>query len=172
MASCTVTIFSASSSEISRVLPSLPNSSSMDMMSSTRSRESAFRSSTKEALGMTWPSSTPNWSTMILRTRSTTVATFSPPFRLETWGLSGRHQAHRAQDAVDKSGGVVAAEGLGHLYRLVDGGAYRSPIIYQDFQDCKSEDIAVDRGELVDRPGGGSLGDHPVDALPVLQDAP
>src|ERR671924_101846 len=43
-ASPTVRIFSASSSEIS-----VPNSSSNDMMSSTRSSESAFRSSSKEA---------------------------------------------------------------------------------------------------------------------------
>src|SRR5213082_2048170 len=64
-ASPTVLILSASSSEIS-----IPNSSSRLMMSSTRSSESALRSSTNEASGFTSPSSTPSCSTMIFLRRS------------------------------------------------------------------------------------------------------
>src|SRR2546428_56990 len=64
-ASPTVLILSASSSEIS-----IPNSSSRLMMSSTRSSESALRSSTNEASGFTSPSSTPSCSTMIFLSRS------------------------------------------------------------------------------------------------------
>src|SRR6202035_5419150 len=44
------------------------------MTSSTVSRESAPRSSTKEAVGVTSPSSTPSCSTMIVFTRSSTLA--------------------------------------------------------------------------------------------------
>src|SRR5579862_3379908 len=68
-ASFTVAIFSASSSGIS-----MPKFSSKAMTSSTVSRESAPRSSTKEAVGVTSPSSTPSCSTMIVFTRSSTLA--------------------------------------------------------------------------------------------------
>ena len=61
----TVRIFSASSSEIS-----VPNSSSRLMISSTRSRESALRSSTNDASGLTSSSSTPSCSTTIFLSRS------------------------------------------------------------------------------------------------------
>src|SRR5208283_2092163 len=47
------------------------------MTSSTVSSESAPRSSTNEALGVTSPSSTPNCSTMICFTFSSTAAMFS-----------------------------------------------------------------------------------------------
>src|SRR5271157_305902 len=66
-ASCTVRIFSASSSGIS-----ISKASSKAMTSSTVSSESAPRSSTKEALGVTSASSTPNCSTMICFNRSST----------------------------------------------------------------------------------------------------
>src|SRR5579859_3930011 len=47
------------------------------MMSSTRSRESAFRSSTNDASGLTSSSSTPSCSTTIFLRRSYVVATDS-----------------------------------------------------------------------------------------------
>src|SRR5262245_6426035 len=67
-ASLTRVIFSASSSGIS-----MPNSSSNAMTSSTVSSESAPRSSTKEASGVTSSSSTPSCSTMMLFTLSATA---------------------------------------------------------------------------------------------------
>src|SRR5262245_59403421 len=67
MASPTVTIFSASSSGISR-----SNSSSNAITSSTVSRESAPRSSMNLAFGLTSSSSTPSCSQMISFTRSST----------------------------------------------------------------------------------------------------
>src|SRR5579883_2304602 len=73
MASCTVRIFSASSSGIS-----MSKASSNAMTSSTVSSESAPRSSTKEALLVTSPSSTPSCSTMICFTFSSTAAIRSP----------------------------------------------------------------------------------------------
>src|SRR6266496_2558573 len=69
MASWTVRIFSASSSGIS-----ISKASSKAMTSSTVSSESAPRSSTNEALGVTSPSSTPSCSTMICFTFSSTAA--------------------------------------------------------------------------------------------------
>src|SRR6266567_7635671 len=69
MASFTVRIFSASSSGIS-----ISNASSNAITNSTMSNESAPRSSTNEALGVTSPSSTPSCSTMICFTFSSTEA--------------------------------------------------------------------------------------------------
>src|SRR5579859_3437735 len=68
-ASFTVRIFSASSSGIS-----MSKASSKAMTSSTVSSESAPRSSTKEALAVTSPSSTPSCSTMICLTFSSAAA--------------------------------------------------------------------------------------------------
>src|SRR6266436_1588746 len=73
MASCTVRIFSAASSGIS-----MSKASSKAMTSSTVSSESAPRSSTKDALVVTSPSSTPSCSTMICFTFSSTAAIVSP----------------------------------------------------------------------------------------------
>src|SRR5271169_2005015 len=73
-ASFTVAIFSASSSGIS-----IPNASSKAITSSTVSSESAPRSSTNEALGVTSPSSTPSCSTIICFTRSSTLAILIVP---------------------------------------------------------------------------------------------
>src|SRR5271165_2631740 len=69
MASLTVRIFSACSSGIS-----MSKASSKAITSSTVSSESAPRSSTNDALGVTSPSSTPSCSTMICFTRSSTDA--------------------------------------------------------------------------------------------------
>src|SRR5690554_3799666 len=73
-ASPTVTIFSASSSGIS-----MSNSSSKAIMSSTISKESAPKSSTKEAFSVTSCSSTPNCSTTISLTLAKVLSTMSPP---------------------------------------------------------------------------------------------
>ncbi|GAM92399.1 acyl carrier protein [Listeria monocytogenes] len=70
-ASPTVLMFSASPSEIST-----PNSSSSSITNSTTSRESAPRSSLKEASKVTLDSSTPKRSTMIFVTFSNTSAIF------------------------------------------------------------------------------------------------
>src|SRR5271156_416063 len=73
MASCTVRIFSASSSGIS-----ISKASSNAMTNSTVSRESAPRSSTNDAFCVTSPSSTPSCSTIICFTFSSTAAMSSP----------------------------------------------------------------------------------------------
>src|SRR5229473_8595882 len=80
-ASDTVRIFSASSSGIS-----ISKASSKAITSSTVSSESAPRSSTNEALGVTSPSSTPNCSTIICFTFSSTAAMFSSFLNL---GIAG-----------------------------------------------------------------------------------
>src|SRR5260370_24859209 len=73
-ASFTVVIFSASSSGTS-----MPNASSNAITNSTWSRESAPRSSTNDAVGVTSASSTPSCSTIICFTRSSTLAIPIPP---------------------------------------------------------------------------------------------
>src|SRR6266403_5986726 len=73
-ASLTVVIFSASSSGTS-----LPNASSNAITNSTWSSESAPRSSTNDAVGVTSASSTPSCSTIICFTRSSTLAIPVPP---------------------------------------------------------------------------------------------
>src|SRR5215208_6939409 len=82
-ASLTRVIFSASSSGIS-----IPNSSSNAMTSSTVSRESAPRSSTNDASGVTSSSSTPSCSTIMLLTLSATAIQSSymyiPPLTAST----------------------------------------------------------------------------------------
>src|SRR3972149_12011569 len=137
------------------------------MISSTKSRESALRSSTKEVAGLTSSSSTPSCSAMILRTLSKTVATNFPP----VCGLPSRHEADRAQDTVNELGGALPAEGFGQLHRLVDGGPHWHPIIEQDFEDGKPEYVAVHHRHLLERPGRRFLADHLVDLLPMFEDA-
>src|SRR5260370_29737106 len=73
-ASFTVVIFSASSSGTS-----MPNASSNAITNSTWSSESAPRSSTNDAVGVTSASSTPSCSTIICFTRSSTLAIPIPP---------------------------------------------------------------------------------------------
>src|SRR5580704_9223365 len=74
MASLTVAIFSASSSGTS-----MPKASSNAITNSTWSSESAPRSSTNDAVGVTSASSTPSCSTIICLTRSSTLAIPVPP---------------------------------------------------------------------------------------------
>src|SRR5215470_14152849 len=76
MASFTVVIFSASSSGTS-----MPKASSKAITNSTWSSESAPRSSTNDAVGVTSASSTPSCSTIICFTRSSTLAIRIPPPR-------------------------------------------------------------------------------------------
>src|SRR5215217_6747628 len=88
-ASLTRVIFSASSSGIS-----IPNSSSNAMTSSTVSRESAPRSSTNDASGVTSSSSTPSCSTIMLLTLSATAIQFLH-FKSYAFGLVAVcHPAH------------------------------------------------------------------------------
>src|SRR5919106_2810622 len=89
-ASWTVRIFSASSSEIYA-----PNSSSRLMINSTRSSESAFRSSTNEASGLTSSSSAPSCSTTIFLSRSYVVATDSL-LGAGCWGDRPENAVHEA----------------------------------------------------------------------------
>src|SRR4029077_4474786 len=86
MAFCTVAIFSASSSGIS-----MPNASSKAITSSTVSSESAPRSSTNEAVGVTSASSTPSCSTIICFTRSSTLAILVIPPISAIWNPRPLH---------------------------------------------------------------------------------
>src|SRR4249920_3402878 len=106
MASCTVRIFSASSSGIS-----MSKASSKAMTSSTVSSESAPRSSTKDALVVTSPSSTPSCSTMICLTFSSTAAIVSP-IRLRPRELGSR----------------LLLAYLGALVAVVDGVLHRADL--------------------------------------------
>src|SRR3970040_917905 len=134
------------------VLPSLLNTS-------TRARESAFRSSTKEVCGFTSFSSTPNCSTMILRTRSKTVAKLSPPCARRCDGT---------ENSVDELRRSLAAELLGQLDGFIDGCAHRHPIIDDDLVDGKPEDAGLHRRHLLQRPGRRVLADDLVQPLAVL----
>src|SRR6185437_283096 len=98
MASFTVRIFSASSSGIS-----MSKASSKAMTSSTVSSESAPRSSTKEALGVTSPSSTPSCSTMICFTFSSTAAMLL--LAQMDWGLLGQREILTAGGSCGQTAG-------------------------------------------------------------------
>src|SRR5512141_1732627 len=99
-ASLTFWIFSASSSGIS-----MPNASSKAITSSTVSRESAPRSSTKEASGFTSSACTPSCSTMMLLTFSSTEFDIrNPPY-----AVSGKPaDSHRAGAGFQARGSVAA----------------------------------------------------------------
>src|SRR3989304_8469943 len=144
------------------VLPSLLNSSSIAMTSPPRSRESAFRSSTKEVGGFTSFSSPPNCPPMILRTRSKTVAKLSPPCARRCDGT---------ENSVDELRRSLAAELLGQLDGFIDGCAHRHPISDDDLVDGKPEDAAVHRRHLLQRPGRRVLADDLVQSLAVPQEA-
>src|SRR6185437_6166421 len=98
MASWTVRIFSASSSGIS-----ISKASSNAITSSTVSSESAPRSSTKEALGVTSPSSTPSCSTMICFTFSSTAAMLL--LAQMDWGLLGQREILTAGGSCGQTAG-------------------------------------------------------------------
>src|SRR5208337_3799533 len=114
MTSWTVLNFSASSSAIS-----MPNSSSMAMISSTRSRESAPRSSTKTASGVTSERSTPNLSTIM----SITFSSVAPIEETSYFLLNHQHAAINMNHlASEVSRGLGGQEGhrLGHLLRSAE----------------------------------------------------
>src|SRR5271165_2299326 len=133
-ASCTVRIFSASSSGIS-----ISKASSKAMTSSTVSSESAPRSSTKDALGVTSASSTPSCSTMICFTRSSTDAMRSAiSFRSACQGrrtalacrLAGAQAAlsrGRRLGVVGRTGTLLG--GLGVLVNVRDGVLYGADLL-------------------------------------------
>src|SRR3972149_3184094 len=167
MAFWRVLILAMSSSGISNLALGLENSSSMAMTSSTRSRESALRSSTKEASGTTWDSSAPSCSVMTLVSRCCTVANSSPP--LLGFFLEGR-VSYRAEDAVDKAGGGVRAKGLGQLHSLVDSRLHGHPTIIQDFKNCQPQDVPVQGSKLLQGKDRGQATEGSVYLPLVLQD--
>src|SRR6266404_2136340 len=93
-ASFTVRIFSASSSGIS-----MSNASSNAITNSTVSSESAPRSSTNDAFDVTSPSSTPNCSTMICLTLSSTPAIDCAFLKL---GVLLLHRLGMVLDVIDR----------------------------------------------------------------------
>src|SRR5205807_9625224 len=176
MASWTVRIFSASSSLILTL-----NSSSSDMISSTRSRESAFRSSMKFASGVTSSSLTLSCSAMIFFRRSSALVAISTqsPFR-ERMGntrlghsLPARARLNRSpEDAIDEFGRGFATEELGQFDRLVDCGPERHcSIAVQGFIESDAQNVAIDRRHLRQRPQRRSLLDHLVDRRPIGEHA-
>src|SRR5262245_12929454 len=128
MACFTVVSFSASSSLISSL-----NSSSRAMTSSTTSRESAPRSSTKCASGLTSFSSTPSCSTMMFLTLSSmeAIVTFlrpkkeSRPGLLRAVGRGAFLHVHPAVDVQRDTGhiGSGVAHEVGHPGGDVVGSA-------------------------------------------------
>src|SRR4051812_29339452 len=88
------------------------------MMSSTRSSESAFRSSTNDASGLTSSSSTPSCSTTSFFSRSYVVDTDS------LLGAGSRLPANRLgdppEDAVHEASHRVSTVGPGELHPLGD----------------------------------------------------
>src|SRR5687768_8453215 len=135
------------------------------MMSSTRSSESALRSSTKEAPGRTSSSSTPSCSTTIARTRSNTVATCESSWLLRNWiGLGFRVQrlgigrpcgkntfAYGPQYSVYEAWRAFPAVAVGQLYSFVHDCRDRGRIICKQFPYCKAQDVPVNDSQCVNR---------------------
>src|SRR5688572_33240205 len=81
------------------------------MMSSTRSRESAFRSSTNDASGLTSASSTPSCSMTIFFSRSYVLATDSLLGVLPGWALvAGDSPEHAVHEPTHRITGVGPCE--------------------------------------------------------------
>src|SRR5919204_4199641 len=121
MASCTVRIFSASSSLILTL-----NSSPSDMISSTRSSESAFKSSMKLASGVTSSSLTLNCSAMIFFRRSSALAAivfsqapFSSPGDVAGWlvAVVGARRVRRLTEGCGTTAWLVGSRGWRGLRR-------------------------------------------------------
>src|SRR5439155_12036698 len=112
---------------------------------STRSRESAFKSSTNAAVGSTWSSSTPSCSTIIFCTLVKVSSAIMSPLRM----LGRKVTAHcgrtaraasaldlllpashdSSEDAVDESAGVFAPEGFRDLHGFIDRRLHRHALI-------------------------------------------
>src|SRR5260370_21919776 len=187
MASCTVRIFSASSSLILTL-----NSSSSDMISSTRSRESAFRSSMKFASGVTSSSLTLNCSAMIFFTRSSALAgivfirtpcsSSSLCCRMDGRVIYARRMRRRfssaarldrsSEDSVYELCRGLTAEKLAQLNRLVDRGPERHcSIAVQGFIESDAQDVAVNRRHLRQWPQRRALLNHPINPRAIVEDA-
>src|SRR5579859_5745961 len=151
MAWPTVWIFSACSSGIS-----VSNSSSSAITSSTVSSESAPRSLTKWALGVTSAASTPSCSTMICLTRSSISAmvSFSShiPAAVHSENVAGdvrRLVGRQEQDGAGDVDGIAhAAEEdlLDELLARLFGDDVRQAGLDEARRDCVGADAA--RGEL------------------------
>src|SRR5437762_1759771 len=187
MASCTVRFFSASSSLIFTM-----NSSSSDMISSTRSRESAFRSSMKFASGVTSSSLTLNCSAMIFFRRSSALAGIvflRTPFSSSSlccWMdgrvICARHMRRRfeiaagldrsSEDSVYELCRGLTAEKLAQLNRLVDRGPeWHCSIAVQGFIESDAQNVAVNRRHLRERPQRRALLNHSINCRPIVEDA-
>src|SRR5713226_2728928 len=163
----------------------MPNSSSSDMISSTRSSESALRCSTmifftfgKVSSAMPSPlhrmgkidaEDVPNpagsWSA---RRRSLGRRRVGPFFDLRL-SLLASHDS--SEDTVHESTGVVTPEALGDFHGFVDRRLDRyPPIIKQKLIDCKAEQVLVDGGHLLERPDRRGAGQLAVDRLAVGHD--
>src|SRR5260221_2953154 len=191
-ASPTVRIFSASSSEIS-----IPNSSSRLMMSSTRSRESALRSSTNEASGFTSASSTPSCSTTIFLRRSYIFASanrlppchyfrYPPPASPPASGKvsplrcspvnrgltsAGLTTHGGRQYTIDELRRGLRAEQLRQLDRFVDDHAGERRAGDAQLVEGDAQHVLVDLGHLLDRELGRQRRDLGIERFPVRQHA-
>src|SRR5688500_1963595 len=131
------------------------------MISSTRSSESALRSSMNEASGTTSASSTLSSFEIIFLRRPSALAGMGYDllririlgYRSTGWNfVVGSRADHPAEDTVDKSRRAFAAVQLGELDRLVDGDAYGDcSIPVENFKEPQPQNISVDRRELGDR---------------------
>ena len=105
---------------------------------------------------------------MILRTRSNTVANEYLPSARRRWRclLVGRQrQAHRAEDAVHEPGGTVTAEAFRQFHCLVYGRPNGRPIIHKDLPYRKTQDVPVDRADLLHGPLRRCLSDFVIDGI-------
>src|SRR5437762_5659666 len=145
------------------------------MINSTRSSESAFRSSMKFASGVTSSSLTLNCSAMIFFRRSSALAgivisktPFSSCALIDARGFAARFSGsynwrgfgwwplpvcarldRASKNAINKLGRSFASEEFGQFDRLVDRGPERHfSIAVQGFIESDAQHIAVDRGHL------------------------
>src|SRR5438477_6692859 len=144
------------------------------MMSSTRARESALRSSTNEASGFTSASSTPSCSTTIFLRRSYIFWSAksanlpaalprppaSPPapgkcrarHARPSIGAPGPPTDGRREHPVDELRRRLGPEQLGQLDRFVDDHAGRGIAKDTELEQGDAKHVLVDLGHLVDRP--------------------
>src|SRR3979409_1978824 len=136
------------------------------MMSSTRSRESALRSSTNEASGFTSASSTPSCSTTIFLRRSYvfwSAPNRLPPCQLPAAGFAPGNPAKcrgrrtrpsigastaspdgRGEHAVHELRRDLRPEQLGQLARFVDDGRRRCVPRVPELVQGDTQDVLVD----------------------------
>src|SRR5690349_8090554 len=145
------------------------------MISSTRSSESAFRSSVKDASSFTSDSSTPSCSAMtglsFARISSLDMVDICLPNLTSGAGCwrSLRPEKYRAKHPVDEPGRSVAAKRFGKRNRLADGALGWHSIIVQNLIDCKPQDGLVHPRHLWQRPLRRRLRDGRVELVAVRQ---